>query len=332
VDNASVDQVKNFIIIFTSIFYEALPFIVLGAVIAGILQEFLPARLVTRILPANRTVAVALGGLLGLIFPMCECGIIPIMRRLLRKGLPLSCCMAYLLAGPIINAVVILSTVVAFSGVDPNDPLYRGQMTSAWMTGLRVGMGYVVALVVALLVERQYQKHGKALLKPLPVRGDDEEDDQPGVKKTPLKRLGNISETALHDFIDIAVFLIIGALLAATSRMFIRNEDIPAFLASVPVSAWLVPVAAIVVMMVFAVLVTLCSEADAFVAASFSTLPPASKLAFLVLGPMLDLKLIVMYTRVFRPPLIRTIITAVVLQVLVYSCIVHFVWERFGPH
>src|SRR5262249_11165615 len=114
--------------------------------------------------------------------------------------------------------------------------------------------------------------------------------------------------------------------------MFIRNEDIPAFLAGLPLAAWMVPVAAILVMMLFAVLVTLCSEADAFVAASFSTLPPASKLAFLVLGPMLDLKLIFMYTRVFRPRLIRTIIVAVVLQVLVYSVIVHFVWDRFGPH
>jgi uncharacterized membrane protein YraQ (UPF0718 family) len=330
VDNASVDQVKNFIIIFTSIFYEALPFVVLGAVLAGILQEFLPQRVVTKVLPRSRFLAVAMGGLLGLIFPMCECGIIPVMRRLLRKGLPLSCCMAYLLAGPIINVVVILSTVVAFSGVNPSDPLYKGQMNSAWMTGLRVGLGYLVALVTALIVERQYQKHGTALLKPL-GKGDDEDEDKPGVKKPALKRLGNISETALHDFVDIAVFLIIGALLAATSRMFIRNEDIPAFLASLPVAKWLVPIAAILVMMVFAVLVTLCSEADAFVAASFSTLPPASKLAFLVLGPMLDLKLIFMYTRVFRPPLIRTIITAVVLQVLVYCVIVHFLWHEFGP-
>src|SRR5262249_25649652 len=191
VDNSTYDHVKNFILVFTSIFYEALPFVVLGALLAGVLQEFLPQRIVTRVLPRSRTLAVAMGGLLGLLFPMCECGIIPIMRRLLRKGLPLSCCMAYLLAGPIINVVVILSTVVAFSGVNPSDPAYRGQMTSTWMVVFRVGLGYIVALVVALIVERQYQKHGTALLKTLGKGGDEEEAH--GVERPLLTRLGSIS-------------------------------------------------------------------------------------------------------------------------------------------
>jgi uncharacterized membrane protein YraQ (UPF0718 family) len=76
----------------------------------------------------------------------------------------------------------------------------------------------------------------------------------------------------------------------------------------------------------------LCSEADAFVAASFVTLRPASKLAFLVLGPMLDFKLYMMYLRVFRPRLIWTIITSVVVQVLIYALIVHFIWEDVLPY
>src|SRR5215470_12624192 len=95
-----------------------MPFIVLGAVIAGILEEFVPQRLITRIIPRNRVWAILVGGLLGLPFPMCECGIIPIMRRLIRKGVPLSACTAYLLAGPIINVVVMGSTYTAFVGQD----------------------------------------------------------------------------------------------------------------------------------------------------------------------------------------------------------------------
>src|SRR6516162_5096996 len=114
----SVDDVKNFIIIFTSILYEAMPFIVLGAVIAGILEVLVPQRLVAKVIPRSRVLAIAVGGLLGIFFPMCECGIIPVMRRLLRKGVPLSCCVAYLLAGPIINVVVMLSTWAAFSGME----------------------------------------------------------------------------------------------------------------------------------------------------------------------------------------------------------------------
>ena len=108
--------VIGFITFFTSILWEAMPFIVLGAVIAGLVEELLPQRWVIRLIPRNRLLAVAIGALLGLPFPMCECGIIPVMRRLLRKGVPLSCCVSYMLAGPIINVVVMISTCVAFTG------------------------------------------------------------------------------------------------------------------------------------------------------------------------------------------------------------------------
>ena len=80
-------NVRDFILDFTSILYEALPFVILGAVFAGFVEEFVPQRLVTRFIPRNRTLAIAASGLLGLLFPMCECGIIVVMRRLLRKGL-----------------------------------------------------------------------------------------------------------------------------------------------------------------------------------------------------------------------------------------------------
>src|SRR5919205_650602 len=92
-----------------------MPFIVLGAVIAGVLEELVPQQLIARLIPKNRALAIAMSALLGLVFPMCECGIVPVMRRLLRKGLPLGCCAAYLLAGPIINAVVMASTWFAFA-------------------------------------------------------------------------------------------------------------------------------------------------------------------------------------------------------------------------
>jgi uncharacterized protein len=134
------------------------------------------------------------------------------------------------------------------------------------------------------------------------------------------KRLGNITDTALHDFVDITVFLIIGALIAAFAKVIIP----PAEIAAVSKSR---PILAIAIMMAFAVTVTLCSEADAFVAANFVTLRPAAKVAFLVLGPMLDFKLIFMYTRIFRPRLMWTIIVCVVVQVFIYSYITHVLWE-----
>jgi uncharacterized membrane protein YraQ (UPF0718 family) len=351
------DQVKNFILLFTSVIYEAFPFVVLGSLIAGILEELVPQELITRVLgfvgrffPERITpyLFIAISALLGLIFPMCECGIIPVMRRLLRKGLPLSCCVAYILAGPIINPIVLMSTFYAFTNYDAAD------MGSFWMVLLRASMGYVVACGTASVVQRSFNKYGFSLLVPLavppaalaaakkresvlagataitatppgsrlpltesPAPPDDTDDEEKqAARRTLTERLGNISETALHDFVDIMVFLVLGAALASLMRLVVPS-----------VKGLDDPFIAIGFMMLMAVAMCLCSEADAFVAANFPV-PVAAKLSFLVLGPMLDFKLYLMYTRVFRPRLIWTIITCVVVQVFVYSLIVHFFWQN----
>lgn len=317
-----------------------MPFIVLGALIAGILEEFLPQQALTRILPKSVLPAVMIGALLGLIFPMCECGIVVVMRRLLRKGLPLSCCIAYMLGGPIINVVVIFSTWVAFQphGIGPE------------MVGLRVGLGFIVACMTGLIVQFQYRKYGNTLLtpismprdiptpvasrpvasQPIPVPSEtvaaattDQESAAVVPRKTIMDRLGNISSTALHDFVDITVFLILGAVLAAIAKQQIGADRIDSLSQEQPFLA-------IPAMMLLAVLMCLCSEADAFVAASFTNMHVSAKLAFLVLGPMLDLKLLLMFTRVFRPRLIATIAISVVIQVLILCLIVHFVYEANG--
>jgi hypothetical protein len=311
-----------------------------------------------------------MSGLLGLIMPMCECGIVPVMRRLLRKGMPLSCCIAYLLAGPIINIVVLLSTYMAFAGMEGHvDATGRltYQIGGIGMVLLRGGLGWLVAVATGLIVERQFRRYGYDLLLPLarpgrvgepaveppfdpsvassgPATQIQEESPVAGIQaqaspstETPASRVdsaiapaslkarvGLATETALHDFVDITVFLILGAILASMVR-----TGLPANL--VEEVSRNHPTAAIGAMMFLAVLLCLCSEADAFVAASLTALRPAAKLAFLVLGPMLDLKLYMMYLRVFRPRLIWTIIPCVVIQVLIYSLIVHFLWETYAP-
>jgi uncharacterized membrane protein YraQ (UPF0718 family) len=336
--SAVENNVKDFILIFTGILYEALPFIVFGAVIAGIVEEMLPQKLIARLIPRNRILAIAIGGLLGLPSPMCDCGILVVVRRLLRKGVPLSCCVCYLLAGPIINVVTLLSTRVAFSAQESADTVaqYGRQFTGNEMLILRAGLGYLVAFVTALVVELQYRKYGpKMLLTPLavPTGGNPHpvtlENESQIADDTPPRswraRFENIIATALHDFVDVMVFLILGALLAALSRQIIDRETLENFSRQNPV-------AAIGVMMALAVALCICSQADAFVAASFISLRPASKLAFLVLGPMLDFKLYSMYTRVFRPRLIWTVVSCVVVQVFVYSVITHFLWENWGSY
>src|SRR5262249_9698076 len=154
------------------------------------------------------------------------------------------------------------------------------------------------------------RRSGTKLLTPLALPRPDDEADEAAAPRPAWERLNNITQTALHDFVDIMVFLILGSLLASLAGVFFAPDDI-AKLGSTQ------PLLAIAPMMGFALLISLCSEADAFVAANFTTLVPAPKIAFLVLGPMMDIKLFLMYTRVFRPRLIWTIIAAVVVQVFI---------------
>ncbi len=354
------NAVERFLVIFISIFFEALPFIALGAVISGALEELLPQGTITRLLPRRRTVAVAVSALLGLIFPMCECGIVPVMRRLLRKGLPLSCAIAYMLAAPVINPVVMASTWAAFSG----DRSGLDGLTSLQMVSLRVGLAFLTAFTVAHVVHWADRRYGlDALL--LPIRGvnmnrnsreygNNPAHDPPGTigleviespsAHTAAKELGehhshshphehgtmprttltwriwfrlvNIAEIAIHDFLEITCFLILGATLAA----IVQSADLLSYAPMLKNS----PALAVPAMMLLAVLLCLCSEADAFVAANLIAIPLGGKLAFLVLGPMLDLKLYLMYTRVFRPRLIWTIIGSVVLTVGLLTLATHY--------
>jgi hypothetical protein len=330
-------KISDFLIIFSSILWEAMPFIVLGAVIAGVLEEFLPQQLIARILPKSVLPSIVIGALLGLVFPMCECGIVVVMRRLLRKGLPLSASIAYMLAGPILNVVVIGSTWMAFENFK----------IAPEVVGLRMGGGFLVACLTALIVHVQYKKYGNSLLTamamprdptPTPVASRPNKNESSKVeekfakavqaepveivppRKTILDRLGNISGTALHDFVDITVFLILGAVLAALARQQIGSEQIASF-------SQRQPLLAIPVMMCLAILICLCSEADAFVAASFTNMHISAKVAFLVLGPMLDLKLLMMFSRVFKPRLIITIVTSTFMLVLLFALAVHGIYE-----
>lgn len=316
---------KAFILDFTSIIYEALPFIVLGVVIAGLLEEFVPQAAIAKVVPKNHVLAIAIGGLLGLIFPMCECGIIVVMKRLLRKGLPLSVCVAYMLAGPIINVVVMTSTYVAFSGY--NEPGKTDVMGGTWyMVAWRVGLGYLVACITAIVVDWQWRVHGTKLLHPSVTRGLREGAIENNDGPRPWSdRLNNVTQTALHDFVDILAFLVLGAILAAGGKFAIRGAGLETFLEQTPAVA-------ILTMMGIAVLFCLCSEADAFVAANFPLVwPDGSKLAFLVLGPMLDLKLLLMYTRVFRGRLIGTIVICLVVQVFAYTMAANYFFAKEHP-
>ncbi|EAG6182587.1 permease, partial [Listeria monocytogenes] len=133
--------------IFISILIEALPFVLIGVFIAGFIQMFISEQFIAHVIPKNKFLAVIVGSLIGVFFPSCECGIVPIVRNLLAKGVPLHAGIAFMLTAPIINPVVLFSTYVAFG--------------STWEVPLlRVAGSLVVALVVGNIIAYLYKGTG----------------------------------------------------------------------------------------------------------------------------------------------------------------------------
>src|SRR6516162_9148698 len=130
---------QNFFYSFLALAFEGLPFVLVGSLISGAIAAFVPSRMITGFLPKNAFLATLASGLLGLCFPVCECGIVPVVRRLMNKGLPISCGVTFMLASPIVNPIVALSTFAAFRGQSP------------WLNmGARLVLGYLVAVSAGL--------------------------------------------------------------------------------------------------------------------------------------------------------------------------------------
>ena len=273
-------SVQDFSYAFISVLLEGVPFILLGTLLSGLIEQFLPARVMTRLLPRNAFAAVCLGGVLGVVFPMCECGIVPVIRRLIAKGLPVSSAVAYMLAAPIVNPITALSTYAAF----------RGQ-GAAEFTALRLGLGFFVAVLAGLAVLNLPigAVLKKTILESVTLSGPAGES---GSSAMPfLRRLIAAMEAGVRDFLDVMVYFILGVGVASVFSTAVNQE---LFL---PLS--LDDRLAVPSMMTLAGILSLCSSSDAFIAATFVAFPAVAKLAFLVFGPMMDLKLAFIYSAVF---------------------------------
>jgi uncharacterized membrane protein YraQ (UPF0718 family) len=283
-------QFQTLGIIFVSIVLEALPFMLLGTLIGGVIEVFIPSEKITRWLPERRWWTVFIGAGIGLVFPVCECAIVPVVRRLLQKGVPLGSAIAFLLGGPIVNPLVAASTAVAYF--------------ADWSVVIRrMVFGYLVAVAVGLLTNLIFKK-AKAVRSDVFSDSRHLPDAMISDQATPVDLGEKISLAIGHaaeDFFDIGRFLIAGAFIAAVLQTLIPRQLFAAVLDT--------PVLSILIMMIMAVGLNLCSEADAFVAASFrsSPVPLSAQLAFMILGPMLDIKLIIMYLKVFRAGAIITL-------------------------
>ena len=263
---------------FLGIFVEAVPFLLLGSITSGLIETFVKSDDIMRFLPRNRLGAAIGGAFLGLVFPVCECGVVPVARRLFTKGTPVSLGVAFLLAAPFMNPIVFASTYIAF-GVGP---VFIGRI--------------VVTLLVAVVVGTVIGSFAKprAVLKPIALGGghggqEHCDHDEPATR---VKLMGAL-QIAGDEFFEMGRFLIFGSMLAALMQTLVPQESLLALGTG--------PIFSVVFMQILAYVLSVCSTVDSFLALAFvNTFTTGAIVSFLSFGPMVDIKSTLMFTGVFR--------------------------------
>ena len=285
-------RLPDFASIFLGIFIEAAPFLLFGTLASGLVEVFFSKDLIARLIPKRALPGSLLGGLLGMAFPVCECGTVPLTRRMFSKGLPLSAGIAFLLAAPVINPIVLFATASAFG------------------VGLMLALRFALSLGIAVGTGMGFSTAANAeVLKTIPSAHSlipIQPEIRPETKTSLAEKIRQVLAIALDEFFEMGRYLVIGATLAAALQTFIPQNLLIAIGQG--------PVISVLVMMGLAVLLSICSTVDSFVALGFvGIFSPGAILAFLVFGPMVDIKSILMYTRVFQP---RTVLYLVLLPML----------------
>jgi hypothetical protein len=339
-------MLEGFSVIFLSILLEAMPFVMIGAIASSLIELYITPEWLAARIPKNRWVAFGIAGLMGMVFPVCECAIVPIMRRLIKKGTPVGLAITFMLAVPIVNPVVLMSTFYAFP--DSNMFILRGVFgfIGAVLVGLTFhhlvkedvllkdsqtviksacGCGvdhavadgskhlvmhkgqYTLALQGASQTSVRLSSVPMHQLKRLPIKRALEEGQEDacgcgiahnhpvnnskrGLGLEDFKRVLAHTSSELY---DVGRFLIAGAFISSAMQVFVPR----AVLMSIGNS----PLSSILLMMVMAFVLSLCSEADAFIASTFRyQFSSSSLLAFLIFGPMIDIKNTLMLAGAFK--------------------------------
>lgn len=265
--------------IFVAIVVQSTPFLVVGVILSAVISALLSEKVLSRVVPANPVIGVPVAGVAGVGLPGCECAAVPIANSLMRRGIAPAVALTFLLAAPAVNPAVIVSTAVAFPG----------------QPGMVVAR-FVASLMTAVLVGWWVLSRGARL--PIRRRSDALGHDD-------LSKRARFVETVRHDFMHASGFLVVGAILAAGINTFVPRQIVDTVAGQA--------VLGILTMALFAFLVALCSESDAFVAASFTAFSDTAKLVFLVVGPAMDVKLASMEAGAFGGAFARQFVPAVIL-------------------
>lgn len=307
-------KLQLFKTLFISIMLEAMPFILVGVIVSALLHVFVSDAMIRRFIPSNPVLGILTATVLGILFPICECGMVPAIRNLIRKGMPTHVAAAFILVGPIINPIVFWSTFTAF----------RSHPEMAYM---RMGLAFVIAFLVGLIVYRFVRFDPLREAKNAPISQAHEHahahhqhhhQHDADHEHSHAHRSGKIAEVmghAVSEFFDMGKFLLIGAILVGLLQTFVSNADLMALGHG--------PGSSNALMMALGFMLSLCSTSDAFVAQSFlNTFDKGALLAFMVFGPMLNLKSLLMMLAVFKARFVLIIGACVTVLVYVGSLLV----------
>ena len=295
----AAERFQTFVTIFLSLFIEAAPFLIAGSIVSGFIAVYVDQGMVERFIPNQPLLAALAGAGLGFIFPVCECGVVPVTRRLYGKGLPLPVGIAFLLAAPVINPVVIFSTYAAFGW----GPVLWGRVVFSMLVAFTVGLIFHLA-------------RPREILLPETLAASDGRDDsgdhdhshdhggsRPGVWQALV--------LAGDDFLDMGRYLIAGAMLAAAMQTVVPQSTL--------LTIGQGPVVSVFVMMALAYILSVCSTVDAFIALAFSNaFTTGSLFGFLVFGPMVDIKSSLLFMGIFRR---RTVLYLILLPLALVAVI-----------
>ena len=255
---------QSWMTVFVAVMLQALPFLVLGVLLSAVIAVFVPPSFFARALPSRPALAVPVAGMAGAVLPGCECASVPVAGALVRRGVTPAAALAFLLSAPAINPIVLTATAVAFPG-NPEMVLAR----------------FVTSLLVACAMGWLWQRLGRAdWLRP---------PERPSAEG--LGKGAAFWSSVRHDVMHAGGFLVVGAMAAATLKAVVPASWLNAAASN--------PVVAVLALSVLAVLLSICSEADAFVVSSLTQFSLTARLAFLVVGPMIDLKLFAMQAGTF---------------------------------
>lgn len=302
-----MQDISIFAMAATSIVVEAAPFLLLGSLIGAIIEVLVSEEMLLRFMPRSPVGQVATGLFAGMLLPTCECGIVPVAKRLLLKNVPPRAAIPYMMAAPVINPVVLGSTLFAFQG-------------DVTVVLLRVLMVIIPAMILGFVLG---EVTPRVVLKAQPVN---------------LQQFSELEEAHVHEhgpgcgcgcgvveenrfkailfhtgaeFMSMARFLVFGAVVAAGFKTFLPPDILNYFAGN--------SLLAVSGLMLLAILLSICSEADAFVAASFVSFPTTAKVAFMAIGPMVDLKLIPMFFAVFNKRVAIALVVVPTVTVFIMS-------------